>query len=169
VVPLSSPEWSRLKHAYGSAENIPRLLQQLETFPPSVGDSEPWFTLWSSLFHQGDIFPASFAAVPHVVRILASAPARAPFDYFLFPASVEVARVTKNIEMPAALAPSYMEALSQLPSLAAAAVRADSDCELSQSALAAFAAAVGNIAWARLLLEVESCDLAEVVSWYENR
>jgi hypothetical protein len=43
--------------------------------------------------HQGDVYPASFAAVPHVVSALASAPTRAGFDYFLFPACVEVARV----------------------------------------------------------------------------
>jgi hypothetical protein len=169
VVPLSSPEWSKLTHAYGSAANIPGLLKQLESFPPSVGDAEPWFTLWSSLFHQGDIFPASFAAVPHVVSALASAPSRATFDYFLFPASVEGARTTTGIQVPAPLSAGYAEAIARLPALAGAAVDAKSDPELSQSALAAFAAAVGNIPLFRLLLEMESADLAEVLNWYQNR
>jgi hypothetical protein len=79
---LQSPQWSELKHAYGSAKNIPALLQQLEGFPTSEGTNEPWFTLWSSLCHQGDIYSASFAAVPHIVRVLASAPDRADSAFF---------------------------------------------------------------------------------------
>jgi hypothetical protein len=168
VVPLASSEWSKLSHAYGSAANIPALLLGLESFPSSLGNAEPWFTLWSSLYHQGDIFSASFAAVPHVVRVLSSAPTRATFDYFLFPASVEVARTTQHLEIPAFLAASYIESLARLPALAAAAVSVGSDSELSQAALAAFAAGVGQTHLARLLLEMESGDLPEILDWYEQ-
>lgn len=169
MLPLSSPEWSRLQHAYGSAENLPALLQQLNGFPSSDGSTEPWFTLWSSLMHQGDVYPASFAAVPHVVSALASAPNRAGFDYFLFPACVEVARVKGSVALPVALAPSYTAALARLPLLAAQVARPGLDHTLGQSALAAFAAAIGDVALARLLIEVERGDLAEVLEWYVNR
>jgi hypothetical protein len=36
---------------------------------------ELWETLWSSLYHQGDAYPASYAAVPHLVEIAARQPA----------------------------------------------------------------------------------------------
>jgi hypothetical protein len=121
------------------------------------------------LCHQGDIYPASFAAIPHIVRILSAAPQRAGFDFFLLPAAVEVARVENNVSVPEALRPSYFAALSQLPALAAASVRAGRDEELSQSALAAFAAAAGNTDFARLLIDVDREDVAEVLEWYENR
>jgi hypothetical protein len=169
MVPLSSPEWSRLQHAYGSAENIPALLQQLDSFPSSDGSAEPWFTRWSSLMHQADVYPASLAAVPHVVSALASAPTRAGFDYFLFPACVEVARVKGNVALPNELVQSYTTALARLPRLAAEVARPGLHDALSQSALAAFAVAVGNVAWARLLVEVESRDLPELMEWYVNR
>jgi hypothetical protein len=71
-LPLDSPRWSELDHAYGKAAGIPALLRHLESFPPSSPDDEPWFSLWSALAHQGDVYPASFAAVPHVVRALAA-------------------------------------------------------------------------------------------------
>jgi hypothetical protein len=66
--------WSNLQHAYGSASDVPGLLRRLEVLPASSGTDEPWFSLWSSLAHQGDVYSASFAAVPHVVRALSTAP-----------------------------------------------------------------------------------------------
>ncbi|WP_459804351.1 hypothetical protein [Herbidospora sp. RD11066] len=58
-------DWSRLTHAYGSAENIPDLLDQL------VPDSraEVWEELWSCICHQMTVYPASFAALPRLTEI----------------------------------------------------------------------------------------------------
>ena len=74
-----------MEHAYGQASDIPPLLRQLQNLPGSEGQSEPWFTLWSALAHQGDVFSASFAAVPHVIAALSTAPAKADVSFFLFP------------------------------------------------------------------------------------
>jgi hypothetical protein len=57
--------WADLKHAYGSAGDIPHLMQQLLALSASSGRDEPWFSPWSALAHQGDVYSASFAAVPH--------------------------------------------------------------------------------------------------------
>lgn len=114
---LQSPQWSELQHAYGKAGDIPALLERLHAFPKSEGEAEPWFTLWSALAHQGDVYTASFAAVPHVVSALASAPARADEAFFQFPAWVEICRAKHQIEVPQDLRASYFEALARLPSL----------------------------------------------------
>ncbi|KQV14869.1 hypothetical protein ASE03_30280 [Kitasatospora sp. Root187] len=53
-------DWSLLTHAYGSAEDIPVLLNQIEADP----SFERWDDLWSPLCHQGTVYPASFAALP---------------------------------------------------------------------------------------------------------
>ncbi|MFJ9589270.1 hypothetical protein [Streptomyces acidicola] len=53
-------DWSRLSHAYGSAEDIPALLDRIASEP----SSELWNDLWSSLCHQGSVYSASFAALP---------------------------------------------------------------------------------------------------------
>lgn len=96
MLALDSLEWSRLTHAYGSAENIPALLRRLALHPRRSLNrtEEPWFTLWSSLCHQGDAYEASCAAVPHLVAIAAAAIGPIDFSFFLLPASIEIARLT---------------------------------------------------------------------------
>ena len=115
MLSLESPRWSELQHAYGQASDIPALLKQLADVPDSSDDKEPWFSLWSSLAHQGDVYSASFAAVPHVVQALASYPIKADFTYFQFPAWVEICRKKSGVSVPEDIALSYFEALSRLP------------------------------------------------------
>jgi len=77
-LPLNSPIWSELDHAYGKAEDIPELLRELaEKSGFDDPNCEPMFTLWSSLCHQGDVYSASFAAFPHLVDIASN---KAPSD-----------------------------------------------------------------------------------------
>lgn len=69
-LPLNSPIWSELDHAYGKADDIPALLQELSKKSDfDDPNCEPMFALWSSLCHQGDVYTASFAAFPHLVEI----------------------------------------------------------------------------------------------------
>jgi hypothetical protein len=143
MLSLDSPRWSTLQHAYGDASDIPELLRQLPDFPPSQGNEEPWFTLWSSLAHQGDVYSASFAAVPHVVAALAMNPTRASGTYFQFPTWVETCRHRKGVEVPDNLAFAYRLALKQLPALVASAASREWDGEFLPCALAATAASKG--------------------------
>jgi hypothetical protein len=53
-------DWSRLRHAYGTAEDIPGLLDQAG---PDLS-SQAWDDLWSRLYHQGTVYTASHAALP---------------------------------------------------------------------------------------------------------
>ena len=170
MLALESPFWSELRHAYGAASDIPALLSQLTSFPGETSyKDEPWFTLWSSLCHQGDIYPASFAAVPHIVGALAANPSRASMSYFLLPASIEVARASGSIVVPPSLATAYFAALAQLPMLAGAAAHPAWNESLCTAALAATAAATGNHQTARLLLETEQSDIPEVINWLQSR
>lgn len=116
MLSLDSAEWSKLSHAYGAASDIPELLRQLESLPSSEGRDQPWFSLWSSLAHQGDVYSASFAAVPHVVAYLSAAPTKAGYSFFQFPAWVEICCAKHGIEVPTELAPAYWEAIAKLGS-----------------------------------------------------
>ena len=71
VLSLESTEWGELTHAYGPATNIPDLLRRLanEPGPSEHREQEPWWSLWSSLCHQGDVYQASYVAVPHIVDV----------------------------------------------------------------------------------------------------
>jgi hypothetical protein len=169
VIGLDSPRWRELEHAYGSAENIPALLRQLESLPKSSTHEEPWFSLWSALAHQGDVYTASFAAVPHVVLALASAPSRADAIYLHFPAWVEICRQKKAVEIPVDLAPAYFEALSQLPALVAAAATREWQPEFLVCALSALAAAKGQPSVAEAVLELTPGIAEEFMEWFFNR
>ncbi|WP_445277460.1 hypothetical protein [Streptomyces sp. DSM 41033] len=58
-------DWSQLSHAYGSAEDIPALLDQIASEP----SPERWNDLWSALCHQGSVYSASFAALPWLADV----------------------------------------------------------------------------------------------------
>ena len=120
MLALDSEEWGDLTHAYGTASDIPPLLRELETFPQkATTKAQPYLALWGSLCNQGDVYVASYAAVPHVVAILESAPARANEDFFHLPIRIEICRQNGGPEIPNRFRGSYVEALAKLPGLAA--------------------------------------------------
>jgi hypothetical protein len=166
---LDSPRWNELQHAYGIASDTPDLLRQLQSLPDSVAESEPWFTLWSSLAHQGDVYSASFAVVPHVVRALASAPASAPFAYFQFPAWVEICRKNNGTPIPPDLEAAYFSALSELPGLVAAASARPWDADFLACALSAIAAAKGSSKVAEAVMELTPESAGEYLQWLSEQ
>ena len=169
MLDLESPRWSELQHAYGGAGDIPALLRQLVSTPSSSNDSEPWFSLWSALAHQGDVYSASFAAVPHVVRALAASPITADHSYFQFPAWVEICREKTGTEIPSDLRQAYEEALAELPRLvASASVRAWEPGFLACT-LAAIAAAKGQPAMAEAALELTPEVAQQFMSWLSEQ
>lgn len=169
MLELDSPGWGQLQHAYGPASDIPDLLHQLDTFPESHGNQGPWFSIWSALAHQGDVYSASFAAVPHVVRALSADPMRASFDYFQFPAWVEICRNRNKVEVPPDLQAAYSEALSKLPALAALAAKREWDEGFLRCVLSAVAVAKGFPVIAEAALELTPEVAAEFMEWFSNR
>lgn len=170
MLALESPSWSELRHAYGLASDTPGLLQQLASFPDeSEVRSDPWFSLWSSLCHQGDVYSASFAAVPHIIATVSADPGRATMSFFLLPASIELARHQRQMVVPENLAPAYAAAMAQLPVLAGQAARPEWEPAVCASAMAAVAVATGNHLLAQLIMQIEETDIPEVLEWLENR
>jgi len=161
MLELSSQRWNELSHAYGSATDIPDRLRQLSDLPADDGDAEPWFALWSALAHQGDVYPASFAAVPHVINALASAPGAASVSYFHFPAWVEICRHKNAVEIPADLKTAYDDSMRRIPGLVADAASNTWSTALAACALSALAAATGQHYLAEALLEMTSPEAIE--------
>jgi hypothetical protein len=156
MLELTSPHWATLQDAYGSAAGIPDLLRRLQGLPSDDDDAEPWFSLWSALAHQGDVYPASFAAVPHIIDALSRLPATADEVYFHFPAWVEICRHKTGSEIPQELDQPYREALSRLPGLVASASGRPWSTTFTACALAAVAAAKGQCDLAALLLDMST-------------
>ena len=113
MLALDSRRWGELKHAYGAASDIPALLKSLPTAAVrQPHDAEPWFSLWSALCHQSDVYTASYAALPH---ILSAAAGRRPQDraeYFLIAGTIESMRHrAASPAMPVDLGDAYEDAI----------------------------------------------------------
>jgi hypothetical protein len=125
MIPLESSRWKELEHAYGAASDIPQLLQQVPT--AAVGGdfrAEPWFSLWSALCHQDDVYTASYAAVPHVVAAAAARPAKDRPSLLFFVAYIEICRHRpKAPSIPADIESDYQAALHAAEALAVDALR----------------------------------------------
>ncbi|GAB3787871.1 hypothetical protein [Dyella agri] len=169
MLSLDDPHWNELTHAFGEAADISALLLQLEHLPAAKEDAEPWFSLWSALAHQGDVYSASFAAVPHIVEALARDPVKADATYFQFPAWVECCRVRRRMEVPTELVQAYESALARLPFLVAEASRRSwEDDGFMQCALAAIAAAKGQTLVAEAVLELDQNVAQPFLDWFRE-
>lgn len=168
---LSSPEWARLADAYGSASDIPALLGALDGAPPHDDSSaEPYNSLWSALCHQGDIYSASFAAVPHLSVICRSQPGKAHWTVLLLVVCIEIARLNgRGPEIPSELSDAYAAAITALPSTVAT-MLSSQDCEeLTSIASAAVAVSQGRAQLAEAIIELEGDVLDEFLEWIAQR
>ena len=120
MLPLDDPRWSALLDAYGASSGIPKLLAEAEKLPEdSGGDTEPYFRLWSALCHQGDVYSASYAAVPHLVRIVEENPGKFRWSLLSLVQAIETARSEgRGAAMPDDLNEPYLKALSRIPAIA---------------------------------------------------
>jgi len=61
--PRTDPDWKKLRHAYGSAEDLPELLEQLDP----DRRSPVWKELWSRVCHQYSTYSASPYVLPYLL------------------------------------------------------------------------------------------------------
>ncbi len=66
---LDAVNWTKLRHAHGSAENVPGWLQELRVPDPECRRAA-LRSLRSSICHQGSRYTASAAAVPFLLELL---------------------------------------------------------------------------------------------------
>lgn len=152
-IPLDSPSWAHLEHAYGTAQNIPALISQLYK-KPNTPNKKTWDELWSALTHQGDVYSASFAAVPHFVSIMQNNPLSFNYNFMAIVAAIETARRENNVTLPKELEVHYLKAISSLPFIIAASSVRNWDENLLISSLAAVAAIKGHEKIANKVLEI---------------
>jgi hypothetical protein len=157
---MTSPQpldWHLLHHAYGIATDVPALLEQVERFPAEPDwQSEPWFSLWSSLYHQGDIYTASIAAVPRIVSALSKAPSKGTLSFYLLPASIAIADSSNPVSVPTDVRRTFNESLLALGAMASAALPSISDQHIAKAAQAAVLVSTGAFQQAGELLEADA-------------
>jgi hypothetical protein len=165
VLPLDSPRWAEIHDAFGSAVMVPQLIRAL----PS-GDESSLDELFNSICHQGSIYEASFAAVPHLVAL-----ARATSDLKLRAGVLYlVARIRVSSDdrsRRAVLSQErdwYEEAIPLGRDLALQSLSPSVEIELTRTFLQAAAALSGHVALGAMIdlfpgpdlyLECSQCDL----------
>jgi hypothetical protein len=166
-LPLDDQRWTTLHHAYGPASDTPQLLRQLALSPgPKQGDiSEPWYSLWSSLCHQGDVYSASYAALPHIVQIALEENGPISFDFFLLPAAIEVQRFRKRgPEVPPFLHDAYVTGLAMLTDCVSAHRSEPWDQSMILSVAAAQAVSKGQHFVADALMNIDDAWISKINS-----
>jgi hypothetical protein len=110
---MEPSSWAELTHAYGAADNVEGLLAAARVgAPPTSSQDEPWFSLWSALAHQGDVYTASYRAVPELIDIAASRTDRVAVECLHLAAVIELDRQRPGApEIPLGLAAAYAAAL----------------------------------------------------------
>ncbi|MDH5507636.1 MAG: hypothetical protein OEZ02_10480 [Anaerolineae bacterium] len=66
---LKSVKWSKLKHAYGSASNVPKTILELTSPDSAVRENAIW-RLYGNIFHQGTRYEAAMFAIPFLGMLL---------------------------------------------------------------------------------------------------
>jgi len=169
MLALDSPRWNTLEHARGNGGDIPDLLGQLEaqrSLPFSQIEKDVWDRLSDRLEHQFTVYDAAYAAVPHLIRIagLSNLPPR--YEFFLFPAVIEICRALGYGDpLPDDLADAYHHAIQQLPHLASRFVDARWDEPLTRSIATAVAVAKGHILLADIVMDLRPETLEEYYQW----
>ena len=157
MTPSQPIDWNMLTHAYGLADDVPARLEQIHSFPAETDwQSEPWFSLWSALYHQGNIYSASLAAVPFIVSAMSATPSRATLSFYLLPTSIAVADHINPVEVPREIRRRFEESLHTLGTLAKAELPSISDANISTAARAAALVSEGSYQQAGELLDADA-------------
>lgn len=137
------------------------LLAKLENGRDTEGT---WHALWDDLHHQGDVGEASYAAVPHLVRIYRNH-GLPDWNTYAIVAVIELARNKgSNPDVPKWLEEDYFSAIQELAKIGAAEVLTAKDHEAFRAILGIIAIANGLRTHGRFLVEFSEDELLEMES-----
>lgn len=155
--------WSGLEGGYRTPYDPRPALQRLES---GNGTDAEWKELWQELYHQGDVGEASYAAVPHLVRIYRGSRVGG-WNTYGIAATVELARrEKKNPPVPDWLREAYDLAWKELGETGLAEIRDATDPDTVRSILAVLALWKGLEACGRLLADFTEDELNEMERKY---
>jgi hypothetical protein len=156
---LDDKRWTELMGGYRVPFDPRQLLRRLESGTDILGC---WQELWQGLYHQGDVGEASYAAVPHMVRIYQN---RGKIDWntYAIVTSIELARnVGKNPDVPLWLRQGYEEAINRLAMTGLSELPHANKNEIVRSILAAIAIWKEARTYARIIIDYSEDELNEL-------
>ena len=126
--------------------------------------STRWHELWEELHHQGDVGDASYAAVPHLVRIHRKR-GIVNWNTYAIVAIIELARKEgKNPDVPKWLKGGYFHAIRELAEIGAADVFRTDDADTVRAILGILAIEKGLRTHGRFLVNYSEDELMDIES-----
>ena len=164
MLPLNDERWKELEGGYRDKYDTSVPLSKLEKGSSAAGPI--WNELWENLYHQGDVGIASYAAIPHIAKIIHQ---RNLLDHspLALAVSVELARGRENKpSLPEWLETSYRDALLDMAEFACAKLREKWNPYFLKSTLSLLAIIKGNRNLGELLLEIDYGDERQLLDKY---
>ena len=158
---FDDPRWSNLEGGYRTPYGPRNAIRALER---GCNESVAWEELWNELHHQSDVGVASYAAVPHLVRIYAARGITHWNTYALVATIDDGRRNGRNPALPEYLRLDYERAFEQLALLGLQELRDAKDPELVRSILAVLAIWKGLFVLAHLVGNFTEIELEELVA-----
>ncbi len=159
MLSLDDKRWTEMKGGYRIPFD-PRPL--FHRFVSGTDIQRCWEELWQELYHQGDVGEASYAAVPHLVRIYQN---RGKIDWNIYAivSTIELARnVGKNPDVPMWLRKGYENAIHSLAMTGLGEIPQANDTETIRGILAIIAIWKGARTYARLIIDFSEDELKEL-------
>ena len=161
MLPLDDPKWNELRGGYKVPYDPSDTLRRLEK------GEDVWDELWQELHHQGDVGDASYATVPHLVRIAKSLTSR-NWNFYGLVSTIEIERNRKsNPPLPDWAALAYAEAMREMLELAFSDLRSTEDRATIQSILGAISLAKGELKLGALIGYSDDSQIDEILERYD--
>jgi hypothetical protein len=157
---LDDPQWPHLLGGHRVPYDPRKALLALEH---GSRTDAAWKELWSGLYHQGGVAEASYAAVPHLVRIHTSRGV-ADWNTYALVATIEDARHDgRNPELPSSPRDAYEDAWRQLVGLGLHELGVADDPTLVTSIISVIAIGKGQRTLGRLAIAFTEDERKEMI------
>lgn len=157
MMEFDDPKWQELKGGYKIPYDPRPALKKLEQ------GEDVWGEFWENLHHQGDVGVASYAAVPHLVRIGKALPAR-DWNLYALASAIEVERHRKtNPAMPEWLQEEYRQAWDELLYIGISDLKQTIDPLIIRSIVGVLALARGHIKLGAFITHLDTSELDEML------
>lgn len=158
MLPLNDKQWKEFEGGYRVRYDASIPLAKLEAISDAQLLDQIWSELWENLYHQGDVGVASYAAVPHLARLVRERNIL-DFNPFALAVAIELVRGKgKNPELPDSLSEEYHKAVRSMAQYACQNLNNQWDSALLHSVLALIAITKGHRDLGELIFEIEPDD-----------
>ena len=159
MLSLDDNRWNNLTGGYRMKCDPRPLLAQLKS---EQTRETAWHELWEELHHQGDVGEASYASVPHLVRIHRT-DGTVDWNTYAMVAIIELARGKgNNPELPTWLEEDYHRAIRELAEIGAAEIRHADEPDTVRAILSVIAISKGLRTHGRFLVEYSEDELLDI-------